>query len=176
MACGNPLASFPCKNCPLSVPFACRGGDWPSFTSTGDGGGRPGPFGAVKLPPTPQTPKISTTTPPTRPMAGERLTPNFFISSLATIIHPGWKNLPFFWFFVLFRFSCENRLIRHLSSFLRGVFASRNTYFLWCVFDPKKFYCCERWGSPPRFLPTTPQPSKRHRQGPSSIIQRLAGK
>ena len=24
------------------------------------------------------------------------------------------------------------------------------------VFDPKKFYCCERWGSPPRFLSTTP--------------------
>ena len=24
------------------------------------------------------------------------------------------------------------------------------------VFDLKKFYCCERWGSPPRFLSTTP--------------------
>ena len=44
---------------------------------------------------------------------GEVTDAEFFFFSLARKIHPGWENLPFFWFFVLFRFSRENRSIRH---------------------------------------------------------------
>ena len=34
VACGHPLASFLCKNCPLSVAFACCDDDWSWVTST----------------------------------------------------------------------------------------------------------------------------------------------
>ena len=44
---------------------------------------------------------------------GEVTDADFFFFSLAGKIHPGWQKLPFFWFFVLFRFSRENRSIRH---------------------------------------------------------------
>ena len=138
MACGHPLASFSCKNCPPSAPFACRGGDWPSFTSTALRGGRPGPFGAVKLPPTPQTPEISTTTPPTRPMAGKLRTPNFFFFHWREKSTPDGKICLFFCFSGFFVF-----LVKTARFGIRQVFFMEFLHpvvhtFFGVVLDPKK--------------------------------------
>jgi hypothetical protein len=40
------------------------------------------------------------------------------------------------------------------------------------VFDPKKCYCCERWGSPPRFLSTTTTTTTRPRHSRASATGR----
>ena len=72
------------------------------------------------------------------------------------------KSIPYGKNCLFFGFLCFSVFLVKIARFgIRKVFLMEFLHpvvhtFSGVVFDPKKFYCCERWGSPPRFLSTTP--------------------
>ena len=138
MACRHPLASFSCKNCPPSAPFACRGGDWPSFTSTALGGGDLTHLGHYNSRQPRRHQKFRPPHHPHGPWRGSYERRIFFFFHWREKSTPDGKNCLFFGFLCFFVFLVRIARFGIRKVFFMEFFHPAVHTFSGVVLDPKK--------------------------------------